>query len=883
MKINKYFLLIFIICILFSITAVLAGDNQSGADLSSDNQNDFNFINWIEKLLGMDKKSFEDLYDDILEGNDTLELTNNYKYGESDNKTQFLFCETNDLLINGNNHVIDCSNNPVNFTFINAAGDITINDVTFVDCNLSVSTDVAGKLHLNNVNFTNNNSKNVSDSFEVLTAKKVTLNDCNFDSSIIGIMYSDVAINNSHFHSVDDIEAPVTVNRNDLFVENSTFEDISTKYGAVNFKGDCLSVKNSTFRNIHADLSGGAILGAYYSIQNWADENETVRPARDMLIDNCVFSNVSSSHNGGTIYMDFSCDDKYKPGPLHISNCNFTDSSSGFGGFIAAQSGILNISNTNFINSKANDLGGSIYSSWTDLTLTNCSLINSSAESDAGAIYFDYGKLTIDNSNLTGNKVNSNSSGNESIIYANDAAINVHDSTFNNGGVAIYENFAGKDSIIKNVNSTDRFMMNNTDYIVSVENKGIHLNLINNSSVVDKLPSKFDGREMGWTSPIKYQGDSYSCWAYATAAALESSLLKATGKLYNISENNINNLQLKFYSEGDLRNNHTGFAYSGLGYSLSWYGVVTSKDDSFDERGMFSRVVQTDERIHLQDAMIIFGGRNDTSQLLKSAVINNGAASVQYAINEFNYNNTTSPVDISEGNTHFVSVIGWDDDYSAENFKGSTGVTEGTIPKGNGAWLVKDSENEDLSENEATYMREGGYVWISYYNPSFLSRDMSAIIPQPAAVSYIFENTNDYHVNYQTDLTGLCGFDGNYTHYSNEFTSKYSEQIGAVGTYFNESGIDYSFDIFVNGKKVHSQNGVSEFAGFKTIVLDKYVPIKKGDDFKVVFKNNALPYQDYSRQHYMPNMSLISKEGKSWKDISLENKTVCLKVYTLEG
>lgn len=91
-------------------------------------------------------------------------------------------------------------------------------------------------------------------------------------------------------------------------------------------------------------------------------------------------------------------------------------------------------------------------------------------------------------------------------------------------------------------------------------------------------------------------------------------------------------------------------------------------------------------------------------------------------------------------------------------------------------------------------------------------------------------------MNYQTDLTGLTGFDGNYTFYSNEFTSKYDEVIGAVGTYFNQSGISYSFDVYVNGAKTYTQSGVSEFAGFRTIVLNKYIQIKAGDQFKVVFK-----------------------------------------------
>lgn len=86
---------------------------------------------------------------------------------------------------------------------------------------------------------------------------------------------------------------------------------------------------------------------------------------------------------------------------------------------------------------------------------------------------------------------------------------------------------------------------------------------------------------------------------------------------------------------------------------------------------------------------------------------------------------------------------------------------------------------------------------------------------------------------------------------------------------------------YVNGAKVHTQSGVSEFAGFRTIILNKYIPVNTGDKFKVVFKNNAHPYQAFSRVHYIPGMSMVSADGKSWSDITLQDKTVCLKVYTV--
>lgn len=206
-------------------------------------------------------------------------------------------------------------------------------------------------------------------------------------------------------------------------------------------------------------------------------------------------------------------------------------------------------------------------------------------------------------------------------------------------------------------------------------------------------------------------------------------------------------------------------------------------------------------------------------------------------------------ISIFDHGIHFISLMGWDDSI--------------------GRWIYKDSLR--------------GFGQIKYNSSMFLAVDRYAIVPQNAGIAYIFENTIDYHVNYQTDLNGLTGFDSNYTFYSNEFTSKYDELIGAVGTYFNESGIDYSFDVYVNDELVHSQSGVSEFAGFRTIVLNNYIPIKPGDKFNVVFKNNALPYQAYSRQHYVSEMSFVSSDGDAFSDITLQNKTVCLKVYTIEG
>lgn len=274
-------------------------------------------------------------------------------------------------------------------------------------------------------------------------------------------------------------------------------------------------------------------------------------------------------------------------------------------------------------------------------------------------------------------------------------------------------------------------------------------------------------------------------------------------------------------------------------------------DNVYDDRGMIIDADADIERIHVQDALFIYTGMNDTIDLIKRAIMKYSAVVVQAYVEPPEEKIPTEGDDIAimDHDTHFISLIGWQD----------RNDSSGRV------WIAKDSIFGFAERNYTNFPK------IDYY----------AIEPQRMAIAYIFENDIQYHVNYQTDLTALAGFDANYTLYSNEFTSKYDELIGAVGTYFNESGINYSFDVFVNGKKVHTQTGVSEFAGFRTIVLNKYIPIKTGDQFKVVFKSNSVPYQGWSRVHYMNGTSLVSADGNSWVDFAPLNKTVCLKVYTV--
>ena len=707
---------------------------------------------------------------------------------------------------------------------------LTTNHVTFKDC---ISKLGVIKIYENGSFYSNNDQFigliSVNGGVILSQGKELSLNNA--------LMVGSGNFSESFIFSVDSF----------FTVSNSTFANASSAYAPAIKGGKKSIIRDSKFINLHANVTAGAIA------LKWLGECE---------ISNCTFVNVTSNKNAGAIFAE----SENNSGHLVIRDSDFIDCSSGFGGAIVQLAGNLFIGDCDFIGNSAKFYGGAVYSSCANLNVTNSTFDNNVA-GNYSAIYFDNGRLLISNSSLTNNNAFIS---NQSVyaVYLNDAEVYIEDSTFYNGKFNVYGNFLKGFKSENSVLDNATFSIDNENYVVAVENVALILNLTNNAIVVDSYPSRFDLRDWGWETPVRYQGGMGSCWVFAIAESLESALLKATGIRYDVSIKNIQDLQLKYSSFGTILNNEGSSELWALGNALSWYGVIPEEEDVYDVIGKVSTYIDSENRIHLQDAFFIMPNTTDYVNEVKKAILNYGSVAIGYNSTDdapyFNaktfalYNNESTSSD------HGIVIIGWDDNYSVDNFL--------ITPPGNGAWICKNSWDTDWADK--------GYFYMSYYESSLFGIDPDLGLPTPL-IACIFDNTVSYHVNYQTDLVGLYGFDGNYTYYSNQFTSEYSELIGAVGTYFNESGIDYSFDIYVNGNLAYTQSGISEFAGYRTITLDKYVSVKAGDTFKVVFKSNAVPYQAYSRQHYIGGMSMISADGSNWGDITIQNRTVCLKVYTV--
>ena len=583
------------------------------------------------------------------------------------------------------------------------------------------------------------------------------------------------------------------------------------------------------------------------------------RVISDLIISDCVFDSVSSENNGGSIFVDSFAGDSVFRSEVNINNTVFNNCESRFGGAILQLDGNLIINNTNFTSNRAEYEGGAIYTSHTAVEIYNSRFITNTAISDGscgGACYFDEESAT-----LKGNSFENNDAYEGSAIFAYDNELTLSENYFNNppAGSSIYTAYGKVDFDDKNNFNSDVKSLNNKNNNYNFENNAEQLIIINNTIYFDELPKKFDLRDYNLTTPVKNQGLMGSCWAFGNMAALESALLKYTNKTYSLSVNNMQNLMLKYSKYGSDTLSEGGNPFTAIAYLIDWLGVFSGDYEEYDEMGKISKFFGTIEDIRIQNVVVVPPITASNRNLLKNAIINYGAAAASHCadFNKNKYFNKTSSAQYcydSEESTHRICVVGWDDNYSRYNFL--------KTPEGDGAWICKNSWGTEWGDE--------GYFYISYYDPSFGDKE---------SVCYIINN-DSYNRIYQHDVGGDWKWIPEGKYYCSVFTADEDELIGAVGTCFNESGMEYEFTISVNDVDVYTQKGISKFYGYETIKLDKLVQIKKGDKFKITFKNILCVAHDL-RIHPQYGQSFVSDSGKEWEDLAKVMFVAILKAYTV--
>ena len=702
-----------------------------------------------------------------------IDIMQNYTYDETSDEDidEGITINKTGITINGNGYTIDGSNsvrifnivgNNVtisNLTIVNgftnrsggaiyAESDLILNNVTFIN---NFATRGGAIVNFNETNIMgcifNNNSANASGGCIVANGGLNIVDSAFINSNAesgSAIMCSGVtSIKDSVFMNLtsEDLGSIVTLQNAEIL--NCLFSNNTAKWGADIYGNNSIIINSSVFRNSKSKYGGSIYDEGVISIRNSIFENLSaeqtagaigLRELKYCEINNCTFTNTTANKNGGALFIDVNGMEGKSNG-TYIINSTFCDSYGDFGGAIVQLGDNITIYKCNFVDNAAKYNGGAVYTS-----CAYANIIESYFESNkiiyndagnGGAIYFDLGNLTASYSVFINNTNNA--------ICTYEANAFIMNNEFKGNGEAIHGVFT-KNTLNNNTYNEDKLVLNQTDYVNYMSGNTVKIEIINNTIDVSTLPSRFDLRDWGWVSPVKDQGAMGSCWAFGVYGALESAFLKATGVEYDFSENNMQDNIIRYGKYGVLYSKEGGFPDYGLEYLLSWMGPCAAENDTYDELGKLSPILNIDPNIHIQDALLIRPHKNSTdNDEFKNALMKYGALDILYCAcqdapyyNEKTFaqyqNNESAELD------HSVTLVGWDDNFSADNFL--------ITPPGNGAWIIKNSWDDTWGD--------GGFGYISYYDPSILAYNHT--------IGFIIENNENYTLNYQTDLTGRLDF-----------------------------------------------------------------------------------------------------------------------------
>lgn len=295
---------------------------------------------------------------------------------------------------------------------------------------------------------------------------------------------------------------------------------------------------------------------------------------------------------------------------------------------------------------------------------------------------------------------------------------------------------------------------------------------------------------------------------------------------------------------------------------------------------------RTQTEAFLQSASILSIKDNSGRYAVKEKMImdNLGAVCISYYDSYEHYNIAADgtanyyykPAEADEATpsaTHVVTIVGWDDSYSAENFK--------ERPPADGAWLIRNSKSTTTGNSKDSYF------WLSYYDKT--------IADAVYALDFV-RKPQLYKYNYQ--------YDGVVTHSpvnakkaANVFVSQNpggsaSEVLKAVRLSFSyDTDVKYKIDVYTDlssSSKPESgyheiqatTTGKTTYAGIYTVELKEPVIIAPNEKYSIVVTfedENA----DIDREcavntwiNTIPaiesNQSFYSANGEDWYDCIID-------------
>lgn len=462
----------------------------------------------------------------------------------------------------------------------------------------------------------------------------------------------------------------------------------------------------------------------------------------------------------------------------------------------------------------------------------------------------------------------------------------------------------------------------------------------------DTLPEKFDLRDYGYVTPVKFQNPWGSCWSFASIAAAEISILGELELTYTQFEEkygiamDLSEKHLSYFAAtplpegtsqagegivmldpsktldkgGNLILSSSLFA-SGIGpyleimfpycgknevieyRYLNAEGKVIAVKDSPDEEVEGTTEVRPfcysknddwtiDEAYRfgtafvLEESNIMTSPANSDGSLnvdalnkMKKELLNKKGIAIQFFSSETNkdslgnisqyYNRETAAhyvADLGTGVNHGVTIVGYDDNYSKDNFA--------ITPPGDGAFIVKNSwgaADNEFPNKYAWGYENSGYFYLSYYDNS---------ISMPETYDFAVEQINvdipEYIVDRYDYMPGVydyskVGFEDKIS-FLNVYTAELDMLLNQVSLDVPIANAEVEIEVYslgdsfespIDGELVYEATKSFENAGYHRFIFDKSVYVEKDAAYSIV-----ATIKDGDGKHYLSFRANISNEGQ---------------------
>ena len=457
-----------------------------------------------------------------------------------------------------------------------------------------------------------------------------------------------------------------------------------------------------------------------------------------------------------------------------------------------------------------------------------------------------------------------------------------------------------------NVSTLTLKTKNNVSKFYNEKGEEVDLDNLNTSTFLRRrvaLPQKYDLRDEGRVTSVKDQGEHGFCWSFASTASMESNII--TKQINNATKDNIdlsetggswfscNGTTDKSDSTyGDERidpfnGTQGGTAELAAESISSGYGAYPEDLAKYDDINEgYSEALRYYSDYKFKD----YSKLPEDIDLIKQRLMEKGAMYYTYKCFDENYyvtedgvwtysDNGTSVEGTETEGGHAVTLVGWDDNFSKDNFHPDAGV------KNDGAWLLKNSWGDEWGND--------GYFWVSY--ESFVY-DFG---------QFEMQDKDSFDTIYQHQTTGVQYMYGGddeenpqYFSSANIFTAKSKEELKQI-CYTNAGKSNVNVKIYklndnytspVDGKLLTEFDSNVAYAGTHSVDVPEKITFNKGDKFSVVIEGESLManfrYEDALRPaNDVAGKSYFSDNGTDWTDVAdFENASYAvIKAYTTKS